>query len=291
MPIIKKKILINSNVVTNIQINSNFVQYGDDQGIESLSNLKKEEVVNPVNDVELIKFKYENSRNDNNTPLKHFLIFWFNETSPYIPPASFRNIFTDKEITGNTKSFQNSFFILDFYDSDDIYKQKKLSTNYITKKQNAPYKKQNAPYSMYLLNNYDVDDVKVPINQSNSIQVPKNFLSSTTGNTMNMYCRMMFYNAKSGTTTTFFNNININNVDSSKLLFKIEINKSNKTWKFINQNLITGTTPMVAVIGSEPNKNNLYNSRINNGIENFANKIENFPTGTTFNYEKINYIY
>jgi hypothetical protein len=52
MSIIKKKILINSNTVTNIQINSNFVQYGDDQGIESLSNLKKEELVNPVNDVE-----------------------------------------------------------------------------------------------------------------------------------------------------------------------------------------------------------------------------------------------
>lgn len=282
--IIKKTILLNSNIVTNINLNSDYIQYGDDQGIETLSNLKKEELINPVNDVELIKFKYEDTKTQYGGAFKHFLSFAFNEIDPInIAPASFRNIFTDKEISGNTKTFQNSFFILDFFDTKNIYSQKKLSTNYITKKQNAPY-------SFYLLNNYDVDDIKVPVNQTNSIQIPEYFLNSTTGNTLNCYCRMMFYNAKSGTTTTFFNNAKINATDSSKLFFDIEINKSEKTWKFINQTVLAGINPMVSVMAIEPNKNNLYSKRINDGVENFNNKIENYPTGTTFNYDQINYI-
>jgi hypothetical protein len=76
-----------------------------------LSNLKKEELVNPVNDVELIKFKYENTKNNNGTPLKHLLTFGFNPINQYTAPASFRNVFSDKETVLKTLGVSSNFYI------------------------------------------------------------------------------------------------------------------------------------------------------------------------------------
>ena len=283
MQIIRKKILINSNLVTKIQINSDLTQYGDDQGNNVLSDLKASEVVNPIIDSELIRYKYEDTKTETDVAIMHQLSFSFNQKDIYTFPPAFSNMFTNMEISGNTKNFQNSFFILEFFDSSDVYNQKKLSTTYLTKKSSSGL-------AIYVLNNYDSYVPTMPINQANSIFIPEYFVNSVSGNTVNCYCRMMFYNAKSGQTITFFNNMNINAIDSSKLFFDVEINKSNKTWKFINQKYLAGTTPLVAIVGIEPNKDNLYNKRVNDGVENIENNVENYPTGNTFNYMGINYI-
>lgn len=272
MPIIKKTIALNSNVITNIHLNSNFNQFGDDQGIEKLYEDSKENFINPVIDVELLKLNY-----DQTLPVNNNLLFIFN--NPDLNSPSFSGMFTIDEITGNTKNFQNSFFIFDYYDSKDISTQKKLSTNYLTKK----------IYSIYLIALYKLNNFgELPLNQAYNIFIPNNFIKSTTDNKITCYCRMMFYDAKLGKTINFYNSkyYNSSTVDSSKLFFEIEINKSANTWKFVNfENLIPNTITAI-----EPSKTNLYSKRINDGIENFTNKIANYPTGSTFNYNTINYL-
>ena len=278
MPIIKKTIALNSNVITNIQLNSNFNQFGDDQGIEQLYEDSKENFINPVVDVELLKYNY-----DQTLPVNNNLVYIFQ--NPDLNSPSFLGMFTVDEITGNTKNFQNSFFIFDYYNSKDISTQKKLSTNYLTKKIYPMYYLFESIYiALYKLNNFG----ELPLNQTYNIFIPKNFIDSTTDNIITCYCRMMFYDAKLGKTINFYNSkyYNSSNVDSNKLFFEIEINKTLKSWKFINfENLLPNTITAI-----EPLKTNLYSKRINDGIENFANKIGNYPTGSTFNYDTINYL-
>ena len=195
--------------------------------------------------------------------------------------------FLASEIETNDDKFRNSFFILDFYDSFDDFNQTKIFTTYQTK---IYYGEKLNEYSLPKPN-YRLDDDTH--NQFQSWYIPKTFIDKNlmTGTTTVIgYSKFSFYNAKYGNISLFYNKDNANIITPEYMYFKTKIDLINLTWKFeVSEN--AGSSPNFPpdAVAYQLPFTNAYSKKVNDGIDNFNNKKQEYPSGNTFNQINVDY--
>jgi len=260
MPIIKERIKNNTqDIFLTIDLGVGNNLNGYQQEIDELTEDTKEELINPVIDYEVERFKHLPA----NTSV---LIFKFSNAAGTATENSFEYAgFSSSEIEDADDVVLNSFFIMDFYDTYDVYTQTKIFTTYNTLILDGETSG-GEPIPKY----YVRDST---INQFFYQYVPKSFLNTQTGSTITGYVKFSFYSAKYGFVSLFFNP---NNSASSpeRMYFKTYLYPDTMEWKFDNYTL----TP------TELSPNNSYVTKVNDAIDTFENLQQNPPEGA-FNPE------
>ena len=260
MPIIKERIRNNNqDVYLKIDLGVRNRLSGYQQEIDNLTEETKEELVNPVVDYEVERFKHLPSN-------VSVLIFNFSNYNGTSTANTFANAgFNSSEIEDADDNMLNSFFIMDVYDTTDNNTQTKLFTTYNT----------------LILDSETSGGVPIPkyyvrdttINQFFYQYVPKWFLDTQTGSTVTVYSKFSFYNAKYGTISLFFNP-NEAAMSTKRMYFKTYLYPDDMEWKFDNYSL----NP------TELSPENSYVGKVNDTFENFQNRQQNPPEGA-FNPE------
>jgi len=267
MPIIREQVLLTGKNISGITItlssNDGFVGY--QQEINNLTQATMLDLVNPAVDIEKRKFVF------NVSTLWNMFRFSFNNLALFTAAG-----FTQYEITGQTSNILNSFFILDYYDSYDPNTQIKIFTTYLTKIGKTPE----------YFTGIDPTTGRLTTNQFYYWYVPQSYVDAQTGTTAIGYVKFSFYNAKSGTTTTFYNAVNDNTLLAStpqKLYFKAKLNLVNKTWEFLDLNGATVDARNLVLSSA-------YNARVDNTFAKYNNTKQLYPSGSTYNYKTNKYI-
>jgi hypothetical protein len=265
MSIIKEQIkYLGKDMTINFNLGSNDDFLGYQEEIDNLTEFTSAELVNPDIDLEERKIKYAS----NIGPLT--LTFQFHVTGNVFASTFYAAGFGTNDISGSTTNMQNSFFILDFYDTFDTYTQTKIFTTYLTKLiGNDAYG--NRTYTPVYVINSGVT------NQLYYWYVPISFLNAQTGTTVTGYTKFTFYNAISGKTAVFYNLDNINLTTAEQMYFKSVIDLTGMTWR-----IITPSFPNVIAqqLWTSPD----YNQKVDDTITNFNNEAQNYPSGNSFNY-------
>ena len=259
MSIIKEKIKYKGkdlNLQFSLDGDNNLLGY--QQEINNYSLKSTIDSINEGDDVEIKRFKYKNE----NVSLK--FSFWNGTTySNTFTSAGF----TNKEVSGGSENFLNSYFILDFYDSYDINNQKRIFSQYLTKLNQ---------------NNNSIFQVNSKL-QLYNINVPINYYTQMTGNTITGYTRFSFYNAKTGKIQLFNNEKNINLTTPQISYFESILNLNDMTWNV--SDIYLGT-----VISAKESVNNAeYIKKYNNAIDNYDDVQVVCPIGNTSNYDDAKY--
>lgn len=235
----------------NIPLSFNINTVGEQDALDSYINQATNSSINESNDIE--KFKFKNYDNIN-------ISFNYSGTTSYV--TNYTSIgFINDDILFNRSGYKNSFYIIDLYDSFNANSQNKITTNYFTILGNST----NTIYNISLAINKQLSLLYIPINIINNI----------TGNTVTYYIRYSFYNAKLGKLHLFYNNENSNITTDEKYYYKIDLNISNRSFKFITD--VVNITPLEVV-------NNNYIDKFNRSLDILPQKQQNFPSGNTFNY-------
>jgi hypothetical protein len=131
--------------------------------------------------------------------------------------------FTLNEINLSNKTYRYSYILIQFYDSFDSKNQNLIHTGYI-------------PIYLFIDKTASVFDIKPSIKyyEFNNIYIPNNIQVI---NNQTLFVKFSFFNAKTGKLLVFFNQTITNNTEE-KLYFKTNINKTNNTYSFNNQNII-----------------------------------------------------
>jgi len=258
MSIIVEKIKKNNqDVFLNINLKNNNDYFGYQEEINNITEETKKSLINPVIDNEIVRFRYYNQ----NIPIfKLYFNFIANSGNPINSFLNNGARFTSDEINSKNNVILNSFFIIDLYDDFNYYTQSKIFTTYNTK----------------IINNtnttpiYDIgNDIR---NQFCDVYIPKYYIDKQTGDTINMYIKYSFYNAKYGDICIFYDEIFDN---QEKLYFNIVLDLNNNKWKF-NNNKLNGTANQLPF-------NYKFSEKTNDGITNFNNKKQIYPIGNSFN--------
>ena len=244
---------VDGYIKINLKSSNDFL--GVQQEIDDLTEFKSVDLINSATDVEKLKFKL-----DPTIPLT-VLMFQFSGVTSFLNAG-----FTDVEISGGSQNIRNSFFILDFYDTFDQNIQTKIFKTYLTKIDDEPI--------------YNVSS-----NTSNQLYywyVPVSLIESNTGDTTIGYVKFSFYNAKTGSVALFYNNDNSLLTTPEKYYFKSELNFINRTWKFVDSNLVVG-------VEQSYSSSNNYNDRVDDTFDKTELLTEVFPTGDSYNYRTNKY--
>jgi len=259
---IKEKIKYNGldlNLNFSLDSKDDFLDY--QQEIDTLTQVLSVSLINNSVDQEVRRFKISTSTNLN--------FYLYNTTGNTYANNLYATGFNSNEIQYNNNVL-NSFFILDFYDSIDINTQNRIFTSYMT------IINQTNASTTYILNTSNS-------NQFCYLYVPLSYINIQTGSTVTGYSKFSFYNAKTGSVKIFFNNDNSTLTNNERMLFKTELNLSNKTWKF-------DTRSFPNLFMFEEIKSTAYINRINAAVPKFNNKQQLYPTGNTFNYKTGTYL-
>jgi hypothetical protein len=232
------------NLSLRINLSSRFSDVEQKFNLDDYINSSSVDLINETPDLEMRRFKYESSGITLNF---QFIV----------------NPFTNIEISGNSLSVLNSFYIMEIYNNYDI-NNIKLSTSYLTKNFN----------NIYTINQSVLQEL-------NYLYLPISYIDEQINNSFTIYSRFLFYNAKNSKTSVFYNQYA--NADSNEYTyFKILIDKINKTWSFnqVSNNMY---------INQIDDSNSLFIQKINNNINNFNNLKQLYPSGQTFNYQTQSY--
>lgn len=268
MSIIQRKIL-NRNEDINIKfsLSSNDDQTGHQEEIDSFTQIQTSSSINEPTDAEVRRFSF-NGPTD--TVLEYS--FYSKIIAQYSNSFNYAG-FSNSDVEKQRNNFLNSFFRLDLYDTFISNQQTRLFSNYLTKLINGRFN--NPIISSYILNNE---------NQFYYLNVPINIFNDTTDDTIDLYGLFTFYNAKSGQTSIFYNWDNRNLTSPQKLYFRIRLNLLNKTWEILTSSITSPTgTPRAFIF--ELKDSTEYIEKYNNTLDNFNNLNQNYPTGSTFNFE------
>lgn len=250
MSIIQEKIYLGKNatgatLTFGLSRNTDFTGY--QQEIDSITEETKQELINPIQDFEISKFKYGDT-----TGLRFYFLNSSNTThsNTYINAG-----FSSTEIADKADVVRNSFYILDFYDTYINNIQTRIFTNYQTQIGTTPY------FQFYGSQYY----------QMTHNNVPKWFLDEQYVDPIQIYVKFSFYNAKDGKLLLFYNN-SINDITNPEnMYFKANLHPYTKTWNFLS-----------SVNAYELNPNTEYVQRNNETFQNFENKKQNYPSGNLF---------
>jgi hypothetical protein len=280
--LIKEKIkLSNADKSIKLNLGLGFSSLGQQQDIDSFTQINSNNQINSAIDNEVIKFKYDEPNGE--------LLFYFNDGSGNHNNSFKSSMFgiSVSTISNNYDTVLNSFFIADFYDTFDINTQNKLSTNYLT---DIVTDTMNEPrYSLKV--GEEFTSFGKQINELYYINLPKYFISSKTNeNIVYIYVKFMFYcsNNGGGYLYNFYNYDNRNYLNAERMFVKIKLDISNKTWEFITPSFTSnGTINLYELTTS-----NDYINKINDNLSlNTATNIkQKYPTGKQFDYDNISYV-
>lgn len=245
-------------------------ELGIQQQIENLTHNTSNDLINPHVDGEVSRFKFKEEE------LIHTYKFYFGlNTNTGLINAGFTSI----ELASRALNVENSFFILDFYDTYNSSIQRKLFTTYITKIDNT------AHVSEYMIGVLPINYGQlIPVDQIKYLYIPKWFINENSGNTtQNIYLKFSFYNAKIGKTSTFYNNANTSINTSEKYYLTCTLDLLNKRW-FVPNSLNKISTFNELITSQE------FLDRINNTFETTNVIRQIYPTGDTYNYKTNKYI-
>jgi len=270
MSIIRERIKFN-NLDTNIKFGLGIGNRlsGYQQEIDSLTEETKVELTNPIIDNEVRRFQY-----DSNDAGVTYLWFYFSAggSSAYNSFTTTGARFQTNEINNTNSGIQNSFFIMDFYDTYDNYTQTKIFTIYNTQILKGE-KSGTTPIPKYKL-------FSDTVNQFYNWYVPKSYIDEQTGSTVTGYIKFSFYSAKFGDITLFFNNDNGGLKTPERMYFKVLLNLNTMTWKF---DYSSTNFPPNAKAFQVP-FTTTYSQRVNDTVESFENEQQNPPDGNVFDW-------
>jgi hypothetical protein len=249
--------IINNFVGIKIPLNSSNGFTGLQQEIDNLTSFTAIDLVNPVTDAETRKYKIEITN-----PVVTIKFGFYNMLLSNWFDNFMITGFRFDEVTKNYLNFLNSFFILDLFDTYDVNTQTKLFTTYLTKKGNSG----SSDFSITGSNN-----------QFYYWYIPVSYIEAQTGTTSTGYTRFMFYNAKSGKTTVFYNSDNVTLKTPERMHFKVIFNHTNRTWKF-------ETASYPNIIAREMINNQAFVDKVNNTVDTVNNLKQQPPSGNTFSY-------
>lgn len=251
MSIIKTKVINDSkNKSIKIRLSNNDDFYGYQQEIDNLTEITSEDLINPVEDGEMRRFKIEY-----NTQL-NFFFYW----SFFGSDSNLNNFIAasfDTDEINKSLNFFNGFFILDVYDTFDPNIQTKIATTYLTKLGTEP--------------NYEINSTD---NQFQYIYIPESYLNKENDGFLNAYIKFSFYNAKTGKVGLFYDKAKITDTTPNKDYFQISLNLDNRIWK-----ISEGTQPYDIF---EYPDDSTYTNKVNNTFDTFDNKKQTYPNGDTF---------
>lgn len=265
------------NLKFNLSSNNNFTGY--QQEIDSYTTQKSESLINPINDYEVKRFKI--------TPSSTNIYFLFYKTST--STTSSMNLtdagFTENELKIKSSAVGNSFFIVDIYDSYDIFNQTKLSSIYMTKITEDIYndKKVSTLQSSYNISNN--------FSQFYYLNIPNYFIKPYIESgitTIKLYAKFSFFQAKDGILKQFYNLKYSDYLNAESLCHIIYLNLNDYTWRFHYT-----TVPSIGLNEiKQSNSNNDYVNKINNNLTTINNEIPQYPSGgTTFEITSNRVIY
>jgi hypothetical protein len=180
-----------------------FNQQNKNDGYESLANQlfieEKNKTINITSDNEKIKFKSANYGQQNNSNLD--ISFYFYNTQTGNLENNYKAAgFTQEEITGLTNNITNSFYRLDFYDSDDFSSQNFLFSEFLNIYQNTTSTSFPLKRLFWLKN----DPKFIKENTFRTLYFEATFFDSKTG------IIKKFINSPSGTNTLTLSQYNAN---------------------------------------------------------------------------------
>ena len=273
MSIRKETIKFNNkdlNLVINLSGNNEFTGY--QQEIDNFTEKTKIELINPVVDNEVSRFQYDSS---DRGPVN--ILFYFTRTG-----TEYNNTFDStgagfsySEINKNNAKIQNSFFIMDVYDSYDNYTQNKLFTTYLTKILDGD--------RSGIINNrrYGIPKYRIyndTVNQLYTHYIPKSYVEIHPSSNKSLYAKFSFYNADTGRLYPFYNKDRENQQTPLKMYFNIRIDVKTMRWKFLSYGFGSSND----VVAYQIPTHFKYVNKVNAGIEKFDNEQQNYPEGNTF---------
>lgn len=267
--LIKERIKLNYNNMNlkfNLSSGNNLTGY--QQEIDNYTNIKSDSLINPINDLEIKRFK-----------LSHYTEIHFN----YIKNGTYNNNylnagFSQIDISEKSSALLSSFYIMDIYDSYNLYNQNKLGVIFMTKiYQNI----RNGIITNTTTPIYYINDNS---SQFYYLNLPKHFINQISGTTITIYGKLSFFQAKDGVLKLFYNNFN-RNVPMNPIYeyVKINVDLVNKTWDFddlmspIGYNILTFNE--IATSSS-----NNYTDKINDDILTVDNIKPVYPAQNNFDY-------
>ena len=252
MPIIKTKVINDSkDKFIKIRFSANDGFYGFQQEIDNLTEITSDDLINPVEDGEMRRFKIEYD-----TQLNFFFYWGFAGNVYYVNSFFGGADFTMDEIN-KSLSFFNSFFILDVYNTFDPNTQTKIATTYLTKLGAAP--------------KYDINSID---SQFQYVYIPESYINKDNDQFLTAYIKFSFYNAKTGKIDLFYDNAKASDTTPDKDYFQISLNLENRTWK-----ISEGIQPY-SIYGYPDG--NAYTNKVNDTFDTFDNKKQIYPQGETF---------
>lgn len=270
MPIIKERIKFENqdiNLKINLGVGNNISGY--QQEIDKLTENTKVELTNPIVDNEVRRFQYGGSET-----IYLFFYFTANGTTYNNSFGSTGAKFSATQISEHSDKIRNSFYMMDFYDSFDDYTQNRIFTIHQTQILDGETSG-STPIPKYKITND---------NQFYSWYVPKTFIDqniATGATTVTAYVKFSFYMARYGKVRLFYNYTNRSLKTPERMYFKVKLNLVNMTWEFD----ASGNKKAYQVPLSD-----LYYKKVNDAVENFDNKQQDYPEGNAFDSETGNYI-
>jgi hypothetical protein len=271
MSIIKQRIKFNEQdlfIKFPLNIYDSFVGY--QQEIDSLTQVTGIDLINPVIDGEIYRFIYNKSISD--TTIQFYFL-----QNDLLQLNFFTNLVSNINNTTYNDMTLNSFFILDFYDTYDINKQRKIFTTYLTKILEGE-KSGIVPLPKYIIS-------PTKKNQLYYWNVPLSYINSITGSSIvNCYVKFSFYSAAEGKVLLYYNYDNRMLKTPEKLFVKAELNLSNRMWRFLTP------TYTIKLYQLNETTDNMFEEKVNNAIEKFDLKKQIFPPNNVFDYQTGVYI-
>jgi hypothetical protein len=174
--------------------------------------------INPVVDVEKTVFR-------SNTNLSIIPNIIYTTTSNGVTTSVYSNtflntLFTVEDISNYSEGFIKSFYLLEFYDSDDVANQSLVFDKRLYLR---PVMTKSDTTGYNTIESADTDISFINFN----ILVPNNLLL----NINSLYLKVRFYSAKTGLLYLFKNNNN-DIFNNESLFSKIELDKVNNYWGF-----------------------------------------------------------
>lgn len=265
------------NIRISLTGSNNFTGY--QQEIDKLTNFNALDITNPVEDEEVRRFGHI----DNNVTQIRFA-FHVPASNTFVSTLT-ESGFQMGDIEISNSAIQNSFYIVDFYDSFDRYSQNKLFSNYSTKILGAGRRISDMNRSVYRINTtsqFYYTNVPVWfIEAAGSDEILNPYGGSS--DIVIIYARFLFYNAKTGTVFAFYNADNNLLTTDERYYVRTELNLSNFTWRFISPSVTSEDILQLREI--ERPRNVKFNEKVNKTVDKFKQETINPPTGNVFNDE------
>jgi len=244
----KEKIILTGkdlNIQFPISQSNDFLGY--QQEIDGYVDEQVRLAVNPTTDKEVRKFK--------NYSEQIILRFEF-----YYKP---RRLYTSNLLGLKDDSYNNSFFILDVYDTPKIGDQKKIFTTYLTMLNGVGVEfDYSAQYNL------------ISGNEFYNLNVPIDYVSNS--DITHAYGKFSFYNASTGKLNIFYDSNKEDQLTESSdgMFFEIFFYNATKVWAFTSS-----YTPNITA--KELINADAYIEKMDDTFDNFDNLGQEYPAGNT----------